>query len=213
MKTCYICKKEKKDSCFHTKKGNVDGLNSYCIDCNRDKEAKYRHSKRGLIGKIYSHQKEKAIKQGTEMPTYTVIELYDFAINSKEFNNLYDRWVESGYRKQFVPTFDRDNDYETYSFDNFRRWATFEENKNRYYRDAKNGINNKKARSIVSVDCDSEEVRHYYSTRGASRDTGVSRSDIWKCMNNAYNRKTAGGCKWYYCDEFISIYGNVNSIM
>lgn len=59
MKTCCICKRELNEGCFKSNKAKKDGLQSQCVDCQKDYRRKhYLKNKRKYIDKAAERKEE-----------------------------------------------------------------------------------------------------------------------------------------------------------
>ena len=187
-KKCITCNKEKQLSDFNYPRNE-------CKKCKNIKNAAYRKTKKGLIASKYSCQIVTSRKRNHDKPDYTVDELQEWALNQDIFHKLFKSWEMSGYEKMLVPSFDRTDDYQGYSLDRLQI-MTWQENKDKGHNDARNGINNKKSKSVIQFSKDGERITEHYSMYRACRVTGIIRENIRACCKG--RRKTAGGFKWSY---------------
>lgn len=156
---------------------------------------KYKRTKKGLAANIYSAQRKKSRENGFDMPSYTLEEFKIWLFAQPRFELLYSNWVASDYNKMVSPSGDRDDDYKGYSLERLTL-MTWQENKDKYHRDAINGINNKQNSAVIRTHQFNGEETEYYSHAEASRQTGISRKCITSvCVGRA---KTAGGFYWRY---------------
>ena len=165
-----------------------------------ESRTKMRRTKRGVIARIYDSQKTSSKNRNHNPPTYTLEWLIHFIMTNENFNVMYENWVKSGYKRNLIPSIDRKNDYIGYTEDNIKL-VVFEDNRNRYYHDAKNGINNKQNKKIIQLTKDGIEINTFFSISEASRKTGTDHGDICKVAKG--NKKTAGGFVWRYFIENI----------
>ena len=178
----------KRESCKAWYKKNKKRVSLY------NKE--YSHSKKTLITRIYVSQKSASKHRGHIPPTYTKQQLYDFAINSNEFNLLYDNWANSNYKKSNIPTFDRKYDNMGYSFSNFNKWLTWLDNKLKGEHDRKKGLSiTSQMKHVIRIDKNGN-IKEYVSIMIASRENKIIFQNISKCCKG--ERKTAGGYKWKF---------------
>lgn len=192
---CTACKLSKCLSEFHKCSNNKSGLYSWCKQCALEKNNTYIKTKAGLLAKIYGDQRNSSRKRGYDYPDYSLSELRVWALSKKIFNKLYSSWVKSGYQKDMRPSFDRLDDYKSYTFDNLQI-VTWKENNEKAYADRKNGINNKHSKAVTQTDFDGNFIAEYFSSRCAARSSGINRGHIWSCCVG--DRKTAGGFKWAF---------------
>ena len=155
----------------------------------------YYKTKNGLFLKIHNHQLEKSKQRGHNLPSYTRQELKDWLFCQIKFHKLYNNWVNSGYKKDLVPSIDRLDDYKGYSFGNIQL-TTWVENNKKGQADRKNGVNNKVNRAVEQYDLEGKYITEYHSLMEASRQTNIFVNNIWRVCNNI--RKTAGGFIWKY---------------
>ena len=194
-KICSSCKTDKPLSGFNKKNSNKDGLRHSCKSCDKEYAIAYKMTKKGLITKIYSTQRNKSRKRQHTLPDYSLIELREWAFSQSIFHELYDKWVASGYLKKEILSFDRLDDYKPYTFDNLQI-ITWQDNNEKGHTDRKNGINNKHSKVVIQMDLNGEFIKKYYSLRHAGRVLGIAQANITKCCKGRI--KTCGGFKWQY---------------
>ena len=188
-KTCNTCNKSKPISEYYKHDQCSDGFNVTCIECVKVRVKMYNRTKHGLVSKIYGHQKSASNKRGHNPPSYTKMELMDWLFNQELFHNLYDKWVESGYKRDLSPSCDRTDDYKGYSLDRIKV-MTWRDNLEKSFNDKRNGNNNKQSKSVIATCIDSGESKEYYSLRKASRDIGIDPrriSDVCNGRFDSYN--------------------------
>ena len=115
MKSCNICNIAKPIEEFAIKRGKPS---CSCRKCVSKRAMEYKRSRKGLTTKIYAHQRSHSKSRGHDMPTYTNSELYDWLISQSNFEELYTKWVASGYEQYIQPSINRLEDSKGYSFDN-----------------------------------------------------------------------------------------------
>lgn len=194
-KRCSGCKTVKELREFKRNKSNLSGLSCFCKACHRQRMKIYYQSRKGLFAKIYSDQRRSSKARKHSMPDYSLDELRKFAFIQDNFEELYSQWVESGYNKMLVPSFDRLDDYKPYTLDNIQL-TTWTKNKKRGHEDMKKGINNKNSKAVKQLTLEGELVAQYHSSKHASRSTGVSSEGISLAANGRL--KTSGGFKWKF---------------
>lgn len=190
-KICTRCKKMTND--FSRDKRRKDKLQSHCRKCQYKWRSKHLKTKEGLLCRIYSQQKTTSKQRGYPLPTYSKKELFDWVFSQEIFDSIYNKWKDSGYCVDLVPSLDRIDSYKSYTLDNIQI-VTWEQNRKNYYSDCKNGINNKQANKVYQYDLDGNFIQEYYSTREASRRTKCNFGNI---SNNCSGRyKKSGGFIW-----------------
>ena len=100
----------------------------------RESDAKYRHSKNGLIRRLYSLIKRRTSGGNCKNPElYEGLQLMskesfiEWANSSIEFHVLHQNWVESNYDTRFTPSVDRIDSTIGYVIENVR-WVTHKQN-------------------------------------------------------------------------------------
>jgi len=172
----------------------------------REDDLKYRRSVKGLITKIYSHQKEKSMKRGHPRPTYNKCEFVDWILETN-FIELHHNWVQSNYDKRYTPSVDRLDDNKGYSLSNIRV-TTWEENNTKNHKGRIDGTSRGNMRSIKMVYGDKEKTfksiaeasRHIAQVSGNNNINSI-KAGISKVVGRIENRTTAFGCEWSYTDE------------
>lgn len=191
MKKCTKCKEEKELKEFVKDNSKKSGYSSLCKVC----KANHRRSKNGLVLKIYNSQKLSSKKRNYPQPKYTIKELEVWLFSQENFDELYKKWIDSGYQRLLVPSVDRLNDYKGYSFDNIRL-VTWGENNKKGLEDRKSGINKKGCKTIIQCDLSGNVIKEFFSSGEAERKTGVKNSNISCCCN--HKRPSAGGYIWKF---------------
>jgi len=189
-KKCTKCGEIKDFSEFNKKKINKLGLQYQCRECQK---GNYR-SKGGWFTNTYFRQKMLSKQRNYPLPNYTREELRVWCESKPIFNTLFQNWIDSGYKRLKSVSLDRIDDYLPYTFDNIRI-CTWKENKLHADLDSKRGINNKRSTGVSQYDKKSGVfVKSYYSQSEASRQTGISQSEISLCITG--KAKSAQGYIW-----------------
>ncbi len=161
-----------------------------------DSKKKYRLSKKGVVGDIYSGQKATSISRGHRPPEYTKKELSEWLFSQELFHVLYSEWVNSGYDRHVKPSVDRKYDDIHYCFNNIQL-MTWKENNLKAHNDVMCGNTAKSnSKKVIQIILDGKFTTVHNSIAQASRYTGVSSSHICECCKG--QRKSAGGFKWRY---------------
>lgn len=181
MKKCTKCEKEKNIKYFNKDKYAKSGLSFICKSCANLKTINYKKTKNGVISVIYSNQKSNAKKRGRLLPNYTKEQLTEW-MYANGFENLYNNWVLSGYKKNKIPSCDRISDYDNYELSKLRL-VTWEENNSKHYADVINGKNTKHTRPIIIIDTETGTKKIFYSISYASKTIGIDKSLIHKHLN------------------------------
>ena len=190
-KKCNKCHKEKTI-------GNFYNTQNSCKECDEIATLHRIRTKRGLISRIYTDQKQTCKRRNHSQPEYTLDELLNFVMSHKNFNSLYDNWVKSGYKTLLRPSIDRKDDYVTYTIDNIQL-MTFKDNIDKCAIDRKSCKNSKNCTGVIKLDLNGNEIKRYKSLRQASRDVcGNNTSDANIHMACSGKLNTAYGYKWKF---------------
>jgi len=157
-------------------------------------ELHYGYKRVGLVTHIYSGQKQRATEKGYVLP-YTRDDLIYWVLTHSKFDKLYSDWVDSGFLSELRPSTDRIDDYKGYSFGNLHL-VTWGENIIRAWADRKNGVNNKRSKTVIQFDKEGNFIKEYHSTMQVQRETGIPNQSISRVCNN--KRYSAGGFVWKY---------------
>ena len=143
--------------------------------------------------KIYNGQRSSSKRRKHPMPTYSLDELREYMFASKRFHILYDNWKNTGYQKAKRPSIDRKDDDKPYTMSNIRI-TTWERNRAKQAKDIKSGKLKTRHIEVSQYSKDNKLIATFDSLMEASRQTGISRSNIGSVLKG--KRKTAGGFLW-----------------
>lgn len=194
-KQCTKCNIVKPINMFVRCKKSKDGYTYDCKSCRIIVCEDRRKTKTGVIESIYSGQQSSSRRRGISAPIYTVIEIKEWALNQPIFNELYDGWIESGYKKMMKPSVDRVDDYKGYTFDNIQL-MTWGENHKKGIMDKMRGNNNKQSKAVIGTNRENGAVMSFHSISQASRELNINQSHICSCCNNL--RMSAGNYTWRF---------------
>ncbi len=197
-KYCKQCNKHKLLSAFGKQKETKDGYKSLCLVCIAKNYKLYRISEIGLITVIYNGHIRRTKKNGYSPVAYTRKELIDWCIQSNVFKDLYTVWTLSDYKKDLTPSIDRLDDYLGYSFSNIQI-ITFKDNREKYYRDAQNGINTKCAVPVMQFSKDMKYITTFPSCAIAANAVGIASSSNISRVCKGFKR-SSGGFIWKYTE-------------
>ena len=190
MKTCSICKENLPLEAFDAQSTGRLGRRADCKECRK----RFLHSERGLCKGLLSNQKTKSKKRGHPPPAYAEEQLFQWMLGQPNFHKLYAAWVDSGFNTPLKPSIDRLDDYQPYTLNNIKLTTT-EDNINRYYTDAIQGINTKSAVAVDQYTLDGVFIASHHSYKAAAR--AVGQSQIGNIRNVAEGTgKTAYGYIW-----------------
>lgn len=190
MKTCSICSEDLPLEAFDVQSTGRQGRRADCKECRK----RFLRSERGLCKSLLGAQKTKSKKRGHPPPAYTEEQLFQWMLGQPNFQKLYAAWVDSGFTTPLKPSMDRLDDYQPYTLNNIKLTTT-EDNLNRYYTDAIQGINTKTAVAVDQYTLDGVFVASHHSYMAAARSLG--QSQIGNIRNVAEGiGKTAYGYIW-----------------
>lgn len=199
MKKCTKCG-EVSDN-FSPNKKRSDGLQSWCRKCKVQHTIEYNRTKEGFIISLYQHQRYSSRKRGHEQPTFTVAELREWCFSQEKFHELYYKWKESGYKREFAPSCDRTDNSKGYSLDRLQL-MTWKENRSNGHADMRagkiiHGVHPQK--SVEQRTLEGTLVKTYVSSCAAERETGIFQANISRVCRGGRNH--AGGFKWNFVNE------------
>jgi hypothetical protein len=155
---------------------------------------KINKSIKNVTGTMYNEIRRRSRDKGYIIPTYTLTEFREW-LNLNNFNKIYNNWIKNKYVKDFKPSINRIDPYKGYDFNNIEL-MTWKENRETYYNNKLNGINNKTSKAVLQYDLNGDFIKEYYSIGKANRETNIDRSGISGCCNNRL--KNAGGYIWKF---------------
>jgi hypothetical protein len=143
-----------------------------------------------LLGRIYNNQRSNSKLRGHDMPSYNLEEFRVWARADKRFNKIFKEWVASGFEPNKVPSFDRFDNDEGYSFCNIS-CTTWEENR------AGGG------RKRIPVLCKANGVLMsvYDSAKSAAKAVNCHSTEITATCRG--RRKLTRGYEWEYAMDYI----------
>lgn len=194
-KKCTKCGEVKSLNDFYKRKKAGDGVCCACKPCSEESLNNYRRTKKGLLGKIHSAQRQSSKRRGHTPPEYTLNQFRERYINDETFNKLFNEWVESGYEKMLSPSFDRLYDSKGYSFDNLNAWMAWKDNDSKARLKSKNGgFKNFNLNPVIGTYIETGEEFSFISKGEAERKTGVFKQSISKNIKGLSSH--AGGYIW-----------------
>jgi len=198
-KECTKCFKLKPLEGFNRRKTSVDGHRPDCRECQRLNNKRYHKTFEGLLTQIYRHQRGASKQRGHPLPPYTKEELKEWLLAQPSFKELYSNWVASDYNKMLTPSIDRLDDNIGYLLDNIQL-TTWSFNVTKSHKDRRTGkLITSQNTAVNQYHRDGRFIASYISQGLASRETGVSRSNIGATCRGKV--KSAGGYFWRYKKE------------
>lgn len=198
-KLCKKCGGTKRNIDFSKSKHTKDGCGSYCIQCNTEIVKNQKKTKKGLVFNIYSTQKSHSKKRGHNHPLYTKEELLSWCLLQKQFDCLYNNWVNSNYETKSRPSVDRINDNIGYTIENIQL-MTWNQNKIKGRESAVNRGKEKKSynKRVIQSDKDGAFINIFNSLTEAEKETGIKKDAILRSVNK--RQKFSGGFIWKRVD-------------
>jgi hypothetical protein len=180
-KTCSKCDEEKSLIHFSKNKSQKDGLCYICRQCDKISYLNYTRTRKGVLGVIFSGQKQSCKQREMSPPTYSRKELELWLFSQDKFSYLYDSWVNSGYKTTLKPSIDRVDDYKSYTLDNIQL-MTWGENRSKSHNDRKTGVNYKKSKRVIQSNKDTGEFIDIFNSPSlAARKMGINSRVIDYC--------------------------------
>jgi len=196
MKKCTKCKITKNKNEFSKNRSQKDGLRYECRTCDKKRMNAYRKTKLGVVSQIYNSQKLHSKRRNDPQPNYTLEIFTEKLFGDLLFHKHYAIWEADGFNNWLLkPSCDRTDPNGFYTFDNITV-MTNGENREKNYKDRKNGIDNKASKAVIQMNLEGNKIREFYSQCQASRETGVAQGSIGMCCLG--KRYTAGKYKWKF---------------
>jgi len=132
MKKCPHCNKSTEN--FGKNKSKSDGLQVWCRECTNITSKIRSRTKKGIISKMYAHQRQTSKKRCHKLPNYSNVELREWCFKQDKFHCIYQEYVKSGFNTKFIPSCDRIINSEPYKLENIQL-VTWLENYKRSHQD------------------------------------------------------------------------------
>jgi hypothetical protein len=139
-------------------------------------------------------QKITSKKRGHVAPAYTRNELHKWLMANPIFHDLYEGWVNSGYKKEFAPSCDRKSSLLPYTFSNIQL-VPFAQNLKNENEEMMKGIIGR-AIPVMGINRTSGRIVTFVSGSEAQRKMGIHKNHISACCLG--QRKSAGNYTWRY---------------
>ena len=164
---------------------------------------KYRITKNGVVNSIFSGQRHASKLRHHSLPTYTLDELRVWCFAQDKFHILYDRWVKSGYERDFKPSVDRIDYRKSYTFDNIQL-MTCKENVDKGFREITGRSMWEANKRPVQKIHNGKVIKNLGSIIEAAEDVGVTMQVIHKAIKNNWK---SGGFNWRYAPILTALKG------
>lgn len=199
-KACTQCGESKLVNKFGRERRGKYGVKSVCRKCEAINQKEYRHTKIGKLNNLFNDQVTHSTYRGHSKPVYSRHQFVKFGLGFEIYHKLFDEWAASGFDRLLAPSFDRKDDSKGYSFENFNKWMTWEENAKKAHNDVRlgklknSGLLNGGHKGVIGVHKKTGEKIGFLSMTEAQRQTGISQSNISAtCLGK---RDSAGGYYW-----------------
>ena len=189
MKMCTKCGFAKPPSQFSKQATGLNGLRADCKECHKH----YTHSVEAVASAMLANQRKKSVQRGHPPPAYTKADLLSWLRAQPNFQMLFLVWAAKGFPTNLKPSCDRLDDYKPYTLDNLQL-TTVEKNVDRYYQDAKRGINTKTAKAVLQFDLSDKFIQEFHSLSAAARSVQGIPSNINQAINGTHTQ--AYGYRW-----------------
>lgn len=187
---CSKCLEFKPKNDFTRRLNRKSGRRSSCRLCSNLVSNAYKKSKNGLIRGIFVQQKRSSKKRSHPLPSYSIDEFINWFYSQDNFEDLYQKWVNSDYNKNLTPSVDRIDDLKPYSLENIRL-VTWSENLKKSHADKLNGVTGRDMKTVYQYDKDFKFINSYHSTSYAAKQLGTSQKTIsYRCLK--YPKMTCG---------------------
>ena len=200
IKRCKDCLKNKNLDLFYNCSSNIDGKQGRCKKCSENKRKEKYRDKKERIKVIYRQQVSRCKAKWWPPPKYSKKELIERCLSNEDYHKIYENRASCWYAKDMVPSIDRLNDYETYSFDNIQV-LTWEKNREKWHLDKVNWINNKTSRKVYQFNKNWKLIWHYPSIVIAAKKTWACNSTIWECCRG--KSKMSWWYYWSYSEDIM----------
>lgn len=195
QKTCNKCLITQCLANFSVARSNKDGYSNKCKKCKSKYTQNYTRTLIGKITQIYNCQLSSSKDRKHSKPSYTKKELINWLLKNG-FENLFNQWVASDYKKHLSPSVDRLDDFKGYSFDNIRL-VTWDKNRDKIY-DQRNSCTRitKQNRQVSQFTMEGDFIKSYPSIAFAARETNIQRTNINAVCTGRVPQ--AGGYFWQH---------------
>ena len=140
----------------------------------------------GMCSFTYTAMKSNAKRRQMAAPNFTIKQLRKWMYKQPNFDQLFNDWVESGYKTELRPSCDRKNNNISYKFSNLEL-VTWEENRKRGFED--------RAIVVLQICRDTYEViKKWPSAQQVHRELGFSATNINSCCRGL--TRSAYGFIW-----------------
>jgi len=192
MKKCTKCLLDKSLDLFYKRK-SANGFiqRSHCKPCTAKSALLRKRTFCGYVDTVFRKQKRMSVKRGHKKPEYSSGELFIWIRSQNNFNNLWESWIDSGYKTKLRPSVDRLDDSKGYSFNNIQLVTWGENLQNQYDKQIK-----KVQRPVLQYTMGGKLVAEYFSITEASKNTDSSISNI--VVNCQGKTKTSKGYVFKY---------------
>lgn len=165
---------------------------------------KYRRTPKGLLTYLYHKQRERSQNRGWPLPNYTLEQLHNRFLIDSQYLDVFNTWVERGFRPEDKPSLDRISPLSPYTITNLQVLTAFE---NRLKGDREKLI--LWGKPIKQFSLKLTEKEQFRSVKEAAKKTGISPHNISSAA--CHRRFSAGGYIWCYVNENKELLNGQNS--
>ena len=136
---------------------------------------RYYNTHKGRINRMFSGMKERSLLFNRDM--CDKIDFLGFMANNKQYEELFEKWVQSGYDALLVPTVDRIDNTRGYTLDNMQI-LTRSDNISKGNKETKTGVSHDKTSFKKTILKKEERVLVFSSRKEACDYLKVARNRI-----------------------------------
>ena len=118
-KQCNYCNKIKPINNFTIKRSNKDGYFNICKSCKKDNDIQYARSINGVMTKCYNAHRSRAKSEDYQI-AYTKQQLIDWFADQEHLIEIYERWVDHDYNRDYYPSVSKIDKHKRYSINNIQ---------------------------------------------------------------------------------------------
>lgn len=141
-----------------------------------DSTRRYRKTKKGVLTNMYDHMRRR------HKVDFSLKEFHNKFLDDKVFNELYAKWVSSGFGKQFKPSLDRTDCKKHYSWDNVKMMTWSENRRKQSLIDGKRG----RKPAVLQIE-GGKVVKRFESQLQVIQELGLHQGNLSLVLNGKRN--------------------------